>query len=229
MKCGVVVFPGSNNDYDCLYVAKDVFGMDAEFVWHKETKLSKYDLIILPGGFSYGDYLRPGAIAHYSPIMNDVKSFAHSGGLVIGICNGFQILCETGLLPGSLSRNRDLQFICDTVDLKVENNDTRFTSSYGLGQVITLPVAHHDGNYFATPDVVKGLEDNNQIVFRYAQKDGSITDSANPNGSVGNIAAIVNKEGNVFGTMPHPERASEIELGSVEGRGVFESIIKAIA
>ena len=219
MKCGVIQFPGSNKDFDCKYVAGEVFGMDAEFVWHKDTNLGSFDLVIIPGGFSYGDYLRPGAIANHSPIMAEVKNFATSGGTVIGICNGFQILCETGLLPGVLTRNAGLKFICDYVDLKVENNKTRFTSQYGKGEVITLPVAHHDGNYFATSDQVKILEDNDQIVFRY---------SKNPNGSINDIAGITNKSGNVLGLMPHPERASEEALGNTCGRRVFESILSAV-
>ena len=226
MKFGIVVFPGSNCDHDCYHVVKNVLGQEAEYIWHKETQINGFDCLILPGGFSYGDYLRTGAIAKFSPVMKAVKEFADGGGLVIGICNGFQILVEAGLLPGVLMRNRDLKFICENRYLKVENRDTPFTRLYNKGEVINVPIAHADGNYFADKDTVKRLEENNQIIFRYSDQDGKITEDANPNGSVNNIAAIINEKGNVFGTMPHPERMCEYILGGEDGRGIFEGIIK---
>lgn len=225
MKFGVIVFPGSNCDHDCYHAAKHVFEQEAEYIWHKETSLKGFDCIILPGGFSYGDYLRTGAIARFSPVMNEVIGFAKKGGLVIGICNGFQILTEAGLLPGVLMRNKTLKFICRNIHVKVENNQTVFTKAYRKSQVLKIPIAHADGNYFADKDTIKTMEDNNQIIFRYSAQDGSITDDANPNGSVGNIAAVVNEKGNVFGSMPHPERVCESILGGEDGRGVFESLI----
>ncbi len=228
IKFGVVVFPGSNCDHDAYHAAKHVMNQEAEFIWHKETDLRGSDVIILPGGFSYGDYLRTGAIARFSPVMQEVVRFANNGGTVIGICNGFQVLLEAGLLPGVMLRNRSLRFVCKFVHLKVENASTRFTSECRNGDVLKIPVAHGDGNYFAGDDVVKSLEDNNQVVFRYCETDGSITDEANPNGSLHNIAGIVNAEGNVMGMMPHPERASELELGSADGKKIFESLIHSV-
>ena len=226
MRFGIIVFPGSNCDHDCYHAAKHVMGQEAEYIWHKETSLNGFDCIILPGGFSYGDYLRTGAIARFSPVMNEVIRFANKGGRVIGICNGFQILTEAGLLPGVLMRNRRLKFICQNVYVKVENNQTMFTNTYQKNQILNIPIAHADGNYFADKDAIKRLEDNNQIIFRYSTQDGRITENINPNGSVNNIAAIINEKGNVFGAMPHPERVCESILGGEDGRGVFEGIIK---
>lgn len=229
MKFGIVVFPGSNCDHDCYHVVKHVFNKDAGYIWHKDTSLKGYDCVILPGGFSYGDYLRTGAIASSSPVMNEVVSFAKKGGLVLGICNGFQILTEAGLLPGALMRNRGLKFICSHVPVRVDNNSTPFTAKYGKNEVVDIPVAHADGNYFADADTIKRLEDSGRIAFRYSTPGGEATGEANPNGALLNIAGIVNEGGNVLGMMPHPERASESELGSVGGRGVFESIISALS
>ena len=225
MKFGIIVFPGSNCDHDCYHVIKHVFGQEAEYVWHKETGLKGFDCIVLPGGFSYGDYLRTGSIARFSPVMNEVVAFARAGGLVLGICNGFQVLTEAGLLPGVLMRNKDLKFICSRQTLRVERTSTPFTQEYTIGQVVDIPIAHADGNYFADEATIKTLEDSDRIVFRYADESGAVTDMANPNGSVANIAGIVNEGGNVLGMMPHPERAAERELGCTDGRGVFASII----
>lgn len=229
MKFGIIVFPGSNCDHDCYHAVKHVFGQEAEYVWHKETSLKGLDCVILPGGFSYGDYLRTGAIARFSPVMGEVIKFAGRGGLVLGICNGFQILTEAGLLPGALMRNRGLKFICSHVNLRVENDSSVFTGAYKRGQALNIPIAHADGNYFADDDTVKRLEDTDRIVYRYCAPDGSISTDANPNGSLANIAGILNDRGNVMGTMPHPERACEPVLGSTDGRGVFESILSAFA
>ncbi|MBI5454860.1 MAG: phosphoribosylformylglycinamidine synthase subunit PurQ [Deltaproteobacteria bacterium] len=229
MKFGIVVFPGSNCDHDCYHVVKHVFNKDAGYVWHKDTSLKGYDCVILPGGFSYGDYLRTGAIASASPVMNEVVSFAKKGGLVLGICNGFQILTEAGLLPGALMRNRGLKFICAHVPVRVDNNATPFTARYGKNEVVDMPIAHADGNYFADVDTIKKLEDSGRIAFRYSTPGGTATDDANPNGALLNIAGITNERGNVLGMMPHPERASETALGSIGGRGVFESIISALS
>ncbi|MBI1912558.1 MAG: phosphoribosylformylglycinamidine synthase subunit PurQ [Deltaproteobacteria bacterium] len=227
MKFGIIVFPGSNCDHDCYHVVKHVFNQEAEYVWHKETELKGFDCVILPGGFSYGDYLRTGAIARFSPVMNEIVGFAKKGGLVLGICNGFQILTEAGLLPGVLMRNKNLKFICKNVDLKVENNSSPFTGAYSKGQVVSIPIAHADGNYFADSDTIKKLEDTNRIAFRYSTPEGAITDEVNPNGSLSNIAGLLNEGGNVLGMMPHPERSCETELGITDGRGVFESVLKA--
>lgn len=226
MRFGIIVFPGSNCDHDCYHVVKHVMGQDARYVWHKDTSLDGLDCIILPGGFSYGDYLRTGAIARFSPVMNEIITFANKGGLVLGICNGFQILTESGLLPGVLMRNRGLKFICKNLSLRVENTDTRFTTLYKKGQVVDIPVAHADGNYYADPDTIKALEDGGRVVFRYSTHEGKVTGEANPNGSLSNIAGIINEKGNVLGMMPHPERAAENELGSTDGRALFESILK---
>lgn len=228
MKFAIIVFPGSNCDHDCYHAVKHVFGCEAAYVWHKAAELAGFDCVILPGGFSYGDYLRTGAIARFSPVMNEVIAFAKRGGLVLGICNGFQILAEAGLLPGVLMRNKDLKFICSEAHLRVENNSTVFTRAYKPGQVINIPIAHADGNYYADADTIKSLEDTGRIILRYSTHDGRISAEANPNGSVSNIAAIVNEQGNVMGTMPHPERACEAALGSTDGRGVFESILKGM-
>ncbi len=225
---GVVVFPGSNCDHDAYYTCKKILGHDAVFLWHKEADLRGADVIILPGGFSYGDYLRCGAIARFSPVMREVVRFAQSGGTVIGICNGFQILQEAGLLPGVLLRNASLRFACKYVRLRVENTETRFTRLCSPGDVLSIPIAPGDGNYFTDPDTLKRLEDNRQIVFRYCEADGSVTDGANPNGSLANIAGIVNEQGNVLGMMPHPERAADPLLGHTDGQKIFRSMIESI-
>jgi phosphoribosylformylglycinamidine synthase subunit PurQ / glutaminase len=229
MKFGVVVFPGSNCDRDCYHTVKDVCGQDAVFLWHKEKGLSGIDCVVLPGGFSYGDYLRPGAIARQSPIMDSVRKFAEKGGIVIGICNGFQILTEAGLLPGALMRNETLHFICDRVNLKVENNRTPFTKKYGAGSLIQMPIAHMDGNYFADAATLDRLNNKGQVVFRYCDGNGNVTHDANPNGAAQNIAGIVNEKGNVLGLMPHPERISEKLLGGRDGLPLFESIIESLS
>ena len=228
MRFGVVVFPGSNCDYDCYYVIKHVLKREVNFIWHKERKLSGYDCIILPGGFSYGDYLRTGAIARFSPVMREVESYAKDGGLVIGICNGFQILLETGLLPGAMTRNKNLNFICKFVNILVENERTPYTSLCRKGQVLRVPIAHIEGNYYADEKTLKDLKENGQVVFRYCDEEGKVSESSNPNGSKEAIAGICNKEGNVLGMMPHPERASEAILGSEDGRLIFESIISTL-
>ncbi len=227
MRFGVVVFPGTWSDGDCHYAIRDVLGQDAEYVWHKEQELSRYDCIVLPGGFSYGDYLRPGAIARFSPIMETVEHFASRGGLVIGICNGFQILCEAGLLQGVLLRNSHLQFRCQWTDLRVENAGTAFTRACRKGQVLRIPISHGEGNYYADDEVLEQLEREGRVVFRYVTPEGEVTPEANPNGSLNNIAGIVNREGNVLGMMPHPERACEALLGSEDGNLVFQSIVKS--
>jgi phosphoribosylformylglycinamidine synthase I len=226
MKTKVVVFPGSNCDHDAMHAVKHVLHeTDTSFVWHKEESIgSGVDLVILPGGFSYGDYLRTGAIARFSPVMKDIIRFANDGGTVIGICNGFQVLCESGLLPGVLIRNESLKFICRETYLTVDNAATRFTSKLTKGQTIKLPIAHGEGNYIAEADVIAELEANKQIVFRYSDAAGRMTQSANPNGSLKSIAGIVNKHGNVLGMMPHPERACESILGSADGLKVFQSL-----
>ena len=226
MKFGVVVFPGSNCDHDCHHVLKNVLGLDTEFIWHKTNDVSKFDCLILPGGFSYGDYLRTGAIARFSPVMDAVKHHAEKGKLVIGICNGFQILLEAGLLPGAMLRNNSLQFICKFVHLRVENTDNPFTRNLKKGQVLSVPVAHGDGNYFADEATLADLEKNDQVLVRYCDAEGQTTPESNPNGSARNIAGIVNKSKNVFGLMPHPERASEKEMGSLDGLGIFHSILQ---
>lgn len=213
MKFGIVVFPGSNCDRDCLHVIKDVCRQDAVYLWHKETDLKKVDCIILPGGFSYGDYLRCGAIGRQSPIMQSVIDFANKGGLIIGICNGFQVLTEAGLLPGVLTRNQSLSFICKPVMLKVENNKTPFTKKYKSGEIVRMPIAHNDGAYYCDEVTLKRLEAKGQVVFRY--------EGENPNGALNNIAGIINERGNVLGMMPHPERAAEAALGGTDGLRVF--------
>lgn len=226
MKFGVVVFPGSNCDHDCYHVLKHVFRQNVRFVWHKETTLKGLDCIILPGGFSFGDYLRTGAMAHHSPVMSEVIKFAGRGGLVLGICNGFQILLETGLLPGAMLRNRDLKFVCKYVHVRMEESDTPFTGKGAPGQVLKIPVAHYDGNYCASPETLKELREENRIIFRYCLEDGRSTGEGNPNGSMDNIAGICNAHRNVLGMMPHPERCAEGFLGSVDGRLIFESILE---
>lgn len=225
MNIGVVVFPGSNCDHDCQYVLKDVLGQVVTMVWHKESSLAGLDAVILPGGFSYGDYLRTGAIARFSPVMQAVKQFALEGGLVLGICNGFQILLEAGLLPGAMLRNRSLHFICRETYIKVENAATSFTNRCRSGQVLKIPVAHADGNYYTDPVTLAGLQANAQVVFRYCTPDGKVIPEACPNGSLDNIAGLRNAEGNVLGLMPHPERCAEAMLGNEDGRAIFQSMI----
>lgn len=225
MRFGVIVFPGANCDYDCYYVLKKMLNQDVQFIWHKQGSLDGCQAVVLPGGFSYGDYLRTGAIARFSPVMREVVRFAQKGGLVLGICNGFQILLEAGLLPGAMLRNKTLRFVCKYVHLKVENNNTAFTNHYQKDEVLKIPIAHNEGNYFAPEDVVKKLEDKQQIVFRYCNSQGLVTEETNPNGSMNNIAGIINERGNVLGMMPHPERASEELLGSSDGRRLFLSMI----
>jgi phosphoribosylformylglycinamidine synthase len=225
MKFAIVVFPGSNCDHDCYYVIKHVLKQEVEFIWHKDNSLKGFDVIILPGGFSYGDYLRTGAIARFSPIMNEVIKFAKNGGHVFGICNGFQILLETGLLPGAIMRNASLRFSCKYIYLKVENNKTKFTNQCNYGEVLKIPIAHGDGNYFADDSTLKKLQDSGQIVFRYSTSKGEIISEANPNGSIYNIAGVMNEKGNVFGMMPHPERCSDEVIGKTDGKKIFESII----
>jgi phosphoribosylformylglycinamidine synthase subunit PurQ / glutaminase len=227
-KFGVVVFPGSNCDHDTYYVLKKLLDLDVIFLWHKQTNLEDCDIIILPGGFSYGDYLRTGSIARFSPIMNEVIGFAEKGGYVLGICNGFQILLEAGLLPGVMIRNESLNFVCKDIYLKIENKETVFTKDINGKLALKVPIAHGEGNYFADESTLKELEANNQIVFRYSDKDGSITTSANPNGSVRNIAGIINKSGNVLGMMPHPERSSDSVLGKTDGSLIFNSLVNNI-
>ncbi|MEA3442720.1 MAG: phosphoribosylformylglycinamidine synthase subunit PurQ [Chloroflexota bacterium] len=224
MKFGIVVFPGTWSDRDCHYALHHILGWEAEYIWHKETKLSGFDCLVLPGGFSYGDYLRPGAIARFSPVMSAVKQFTCGGGLVIGICNGFQILCEAGLLPGVLLPSSHLQYRCQWVNLRVENNNSPFTSRCQKGQILKIPISHYEGNYYADETTLQELEANNQVVFRYATASGRIISAANPNGSLHNIAGIINREGNVLGLMPHPERACESLLGSTDGNIIWESI-----
>ena len=227
-KFGVVVFPGSNCDHDTYHVLRKILDLDVTFLWHKHASLEDCDVIILPGGFSYGDYLRTGAIARFSPIMNEVIQFANKGGYVLGICNGFQILLEAGLLPGIMIRNELLNFVCRDVYLKIENKATAFTKGLNGKSPLKIPIAHGEGNYFADEDTLKELEDNNQVVFKYCGNDGSISTAANPNGSVKNIAGIINKRGNVLGMMPHPERSSDPVLGKTDGSLIFKSLVNNI-
>ncbi len=225
MKFGVVIFPGSNCDYDTYYALKNICKQNTTFLWHKEHDLKNVDCVILPGGFSYGDYLRSGSIAAFSPLMQEVKEFALRGGLVLGICNGFQVLLELGLLPGAMLRNEKLKFLCQFVHIRVENNKTPFSHQAKKGQILKIPIAHFDGNYFASPETILEIKKNSQIVFRYSDAKGQLNEEANVNGSAESIAGLINKAGNVLGMMPHPERASEILLGSEDGRIIFESII----
>jgi phosphoribosylformylglycinamidine synthase len=225
MKFGVVVFPGSNCDHDAFYAVSGNAGYEVEYLWHKQNVIpSDIDCIILPGGFSYGDYLRCGAIARFSPIMNEVIKHAESGKYVIGICNGFQILTETGLLPGTLLRNNNLKFICKDVYLKVENQSSPFTNKYSKNDIIRIPIAHGDGNYFAETSIIDELESENRVIFRYSENDGNISEKSNPNGSINNIAGIISKKGNVLGMMPHPERYSDNTLGCNDGLNIFVSL-----
>jgi len=228
MKVTIVTFPGSNCDRDCIYVMRDILSCDVNNVFHKESTLGSCDAVIVPGGFSYGDYLRAGALAKYSPIMGDIKRFAEQGGLVIGICNGFQILCEVGLLPGALVRNRSVRFISRNVQLRVENNDTVFTTAYEEGQQLWIPMAHAEGNYVAGEKTIHELEESGRVIFRYTGPEREDVLDGNPNGSINAIAGIMNEQGNVLGMMPHPERASDIRVGGTDGLGVFQSMIVSI-
>jgi phosphoribosylformylglycinamidine synthase subunit PurQ / glutaminase len=228
MKAVIITFPGSNCDYDCYKAITDVLGQEARFVWHREESIGECDLVVLPGGFSYGDYLRAGAIARFSPIMADVQRFAAEGGHVLGVCNGFQVLCEAHMLPGALVRNRSLKFQGERVWIRVENADTAFTHRYDEGQVLHLHIAHGQGNYVADPDVIAELEETRRVVFRYVDAHGEATDEGNANGSVNNIAGIINEHGNVLGLMPHPERSVEELLGSSDGLPLFESLAERL-
>jgi len=229
VKFAVVVFPGSNSDVDAYHAASRVTGTEAALVWHKDTDLGDADAVILPGGFAHGDYLRTGAIARFSPIMAAVRRFAERGGPVLGICNGFQVLLESGLLPGAMVRNRGIKFVSSLVPVRVEQTDTPFSAGCTRGQVLTLPIAHGEGNYFADPEVLDDIEANRQVIFRYVDRDGQPTPGGNPNGSVHNIAGICNRQRNVVGLMPHPERACEASLGSDDGRVVLASVAQALA
>jgi phosphoribosylformylglycinamidine synthase len=230
MKFAVTVFPGSNCDHDCEHVLKNVLKQKTEMVWHQQASLpSGTDCVVVPGGFSYGDYLRCGAIARFSPVMKAVVAHAKKGGLVLGICNGFQILTEAGLVPGSLLRNKSLRFLCQPVNLRVENDRTNFTNQTTQGQVVNIPIAHGEGNYFCDPATLASLKDHGQIVFRYCEADGSLSEASNPNGSLEAIAGVTNREGNVLGMMPHPERVAEAVLGGTDGLLLFQSILNSMA
>ena len=229
MKFSIIVFPGSNCDHDAFHAAKHVLGQEAEFIWHKETNLKGADVVVLPGGFSHGDYLRTGAIARFSPVMTAVADFAAKGGPVLGICNGFQILCEARLLPGAMLRNRDLKFHCEHVHVRVEQTDTPFTSRATPGQVLSIPIALGEGNYYAEPAVISDLESSGRVIFRYSDSRGQVVDSANPNGAVNGIAGICSVARNVVGLMPHPERACEPILGSADGLVLFESVLSQLS
>ena len=229
MKFAIVEFPGSNCDHDAYHAVRHVLGQQAELVWHKDSDLRGADAVVLPGGFSYGDYLRTGAIARFSPVMGKVREFADAGGPVIGICNGFQVLLEAGLLEGALLRNRGLKFLCQHVHVRVEETDTPFSCGAAAGQVLRLPIAHGEGSYHAGPETVDALEANRQVVFRYCDAEGTATDAANPNGSLRRIAGVCNRRRNVVGLMPHPERACESALGSEDGRVVLESVVASMA
>lgn len=228
MKFGVVVFPGSNCDQDMIYTLRDIMGQEVVELWHKDTDLQGCDMIMLPGGFSYGDYLRSGAIARFSPIMEKVIEFANNGGYLFGVCNGFQILCEAGLLPGALLHNTSHKFICKNVLLRTETNNSLVTRDIEKGTVLNIPIAHGEGRYHADAETLSSLQANDQVLFRYSDADGKITDDANPNGSVTNIAGVCNEKRNVFGMMPHPERAADEELANTDGRKLFESILSQV-
>jgi phosphoribosylformylglycinamidine synthase subunit PurQ / glutaminase len=225
MRFGIVVFPGSNCDEDAFHAAKDLFGQDAEYLWHKDTDLKGADVVILPGGFAHGDYLRTGAMARFSPIMREVRAFADRGGPVLGICNGFQILLEAGMLPGAMLRNAGLKYRCEHVHVRIEQVDTPFTRAAAPGQVLRIPIGHGEGNYFAPPDLLNKIESNRQVVLRYTNAAGALDDAANPNGSVNAVAAVCNDARNIVGMMPHPERACEALLGGEDGRTIFESVL----
>lgn len=227
MKFGVLVFPGSNCDRDVVWVTEGLLNQPTRLVWHQDRDIADIDVVVVPGGFSYGDYLRCGAIARFSPVMNEVVKHAEQGKWVIGICNGFQVLTEVGLLPGALARNRDLHFICDRVPLKVERTNLPWTANYSPGEIITLPIAHGEGRYYADEDTLKQVEDNQQVLFRYSTATGEINPEGNPNGSLNNIAGICNQKGNVVGMMPHPERASDEAIGGTDGLKLFQGIIAA--
>ena len=228
MKFGVIIFPGSNCDHDAYWTVEQVLKQPVTFLWHESHDLESCDAIIVPGGFAYGDYLRTGAIAKFSPVMESVRKFADGGGLVIGICNGFQILCESGLLPGALMRNAGLKYVCKPVHVRVENTDTPFTNLCAPGQVLKIPIAHGEGNYFADPEALEELERNRQVIFRYVSPAGEVTKEGNPNGSLRNIAGICNRARNVVGLMPHPERACESPLGSADGKIVLDSVVHSL-
>lgn len=228
MKFGVITFPGSNCDQDMIYVLETIMGQEVERLWHKDHDLKGVDFIAVPGGFSYGDYLRSGAIARFSPIMKEVIEFANNGGYVFGVCNGFQILCESGLLPGTLQHNVNQQFICKNINLRTETTNSLVTRSMSKGDVVNIPIAHGEGNFYASEEVLQEIEENDQVLFRYSDADGNISDDANPNGSLNSIAGICNKNRNVFGMMPHPERAADPNLGNEDGRRLFESILAEV-
>ncbi len=229
MKFGVIVFPGSNCDHDAYWTIQQVARQPVTFLWHESHDLENCDAVIVPGGFAYGDYLRTGAIARFSPVMQAVRKFAASGGLVLGICNGFQILCESGLLPGALMRNVGLKYVCKPVQVRVENVETPFTNACAKGEVLTIPIGHMEGNYYCDPATLEELRRNNRVVFRYSSPSGELTAAANPNGSLDNIAGICSNDGNVVGMMPHPERSAEPELGCTDGLKVFQSMVGAMA
>ena len=229
MKFGIIVFPGSNCDRDMATVTQGIMGLPTRMVWHQDTDINDLDVVVIPGGFSYGDYLRCGAIARFSPVMNSIIQHAQAGKYVLGVCNGFQVLTEVGLLPGALIRNRNLHFICDRVPVRVERNDLIWTRNYSKHQVLTYPIAHGEGRYFAEDDTLKALEERNQVLFRYCSSTGEIDEASNCNGSLNNIAGIVNQQGNVLGMMPHPERASDTAIGMTDGLALFEGLVKAIA
>jgi phosphoribosylformylglycinamidine synthase I len=228
MKFGVVIFPGSNCEQDCYYAIRSLLEQPVEYIWHQDTSVKGFDAVVLPGGFAYGDYLRTGALAKFSPVMRAVADFAKKGGLVIGICNGFQILTEAGMLPGALLRNVGLKYLCKFEYLRTETVDTPFTNLMTKGQLLRIPIGHGEGNFFADSETLKRIEDQNQVVFRYADAHGRVTTEANPNGSLNNIAGIVNDQRNVLGMMPHPDRAYESILGSADGRWIFESMVHAL-
>ena len=228
MRFGILQFPGTWSDTDCHHAVSAVLGQEAQYVWHKETGLEGLDCVILPGGFSYGDYLRPGAMARFSPVMDALYGFAESGGAVIGICNGFQILCESGLLPGALRANRQLEYRCQWTNLRVERTGTRFTGGCSAGQILQVPISHGEGNYYADAETLDMLEREGRVLFRYCDAEGQATDAANPNGSANNIAGIINEAGNVLGMMPHPERCCEELLGGADGALIFQSIVDSV-
>lgn len=227
-KFGIIIFPGTWSDKDCYYAINNILNNEAKYIWHKETNIDDLDCLVLPGGFSYGDYLRPGAIARFSPIMNEIINFAKTGKPIIGICNGFQILCEAKLLPGILLPNDIMEFRCTTTYLKVQNSNSIFTNECNENDILNIPISHGEGNYFANDDTIKDLEENKRILFKYSSISGNITKSSNPNGSKNNIAGIINKQGNVLGMMPHPERSCEKSLGSEDGNLIFKSIMNNI-